>query len=153
MKMTILNLGLTLVLLMTISISQSFPESETDNFHVNPLLLNGKSMDLTSVSTATRGLLSIVPEASGEDNRVAFYIYLKRAGKIVDGDSYGHNHSVQEIELAGVLRSALPGDQLVVDPVRENDKKWRRVLTIQPSRPQPVIQWFYYGGNKGDDKC
>ncbi len=148
-------LVLTSVLMLTISVSQSLPNPDTDNFYINPLLLNGKSMDVTKVSRVSRGKLSMIqPTAeSAGSSQVPFFVYLKRSGKIVDAGSYAHNHAVTEIELSTVLQSAKAGDELVIDPARETEKQLRRVLTIKHDRQYPQIQWFRYGSNKGNDGC
>jgi hypothetical protein len=138
------NLFLTSVLLLTLSVSQSFPQKTTDDFYCNPLLLNGKMMDAGQLSAVTQGRLTMVkgePSASN-GKRVAFFIYLRRGGQIVDARAPGHISEVTEIELFTILKSARVGDQLVIEPADQKDKSARRTLTVQQTQLLPQIPWL-----------
>jgi len=152
MKNTTSSLLLTLVLLLTLSVSQSFPENPAAGFHYNPMLLNGKSMDITRLSTASRGKLSVEDYESAQITTVPFYIYLVRAGKIVDVDVHKRDHAVLEIELSDILKSAKPGDQLFIDLAGKNQKTARRIIRIKQDPILPRFNWLY-GVIKSKEGC
>lgn len=147
--MKILSLFLAVIWTVFISVLEAFPNA--DSFYSYPLL-NEKPMDLSNVSSASTGVLTLIREnpVSGRREKVPYLIYLRRAGKIINADSYGHNHAVTSIDLAEIVRSAQPGDELVIDPTVTTDKTGRRIILIK--NPAPVFQWFQVT-NKGRDNC
>lgn len=149
--MKMLSLFLATAWAVVISVSEAFPKTETDSFNSYPLL-NEKPTDLTNVSATSVGVLTLVKEnrVSGKSEKVPFLIYLRRAGKIINADSYAHNNAVTSINIAEIVRSAQPGDELVIDPTVTSDKVGRRVIIIK--NPVPVYQWFPIS-NKGKDEC
>lgn len=149
--MKMLSLFLATAWAVVISVSEAFPKTETDSFNSYPLL-NEKPTDLTNVSATSTGKLTLVKEnrVSGKSEKVPFLIYLKRAGKIINADSYAHNNAVTSINIAEIVRSAQPGDELVIDPTVTNDKVGRRIIIIK--NPVPVYQWFPIS-NKDKDEC
>lgn len=153
MKNISLNLLLTLLFTLTLAVSEALPGSTADSFYYNPLMLNGKSMNIEKFSLVAKGVLSMMGENSGSGQRekIPFFIYLKRAGKIIDANAYTHNHSVMSVEISEVLKSAKAGDQLVIDPVNKGEKAGRRVLTVKSYQPAPAFNWF--SGLIKKDKC
>lgn len=149
--MKMLSLFLATAWAVVISVSEAFPKTETDSFNSYPLL-NEKPTDLTNVSATSTGMLTLVKEnrVSGKSEKVPFLIYLRRAGKIINADSYAHNNAVTSINIADVVRSAQPGDELVIDPTVTSDKVGRRIIIIK--NPVPVYQWFPIP-NKDKDEC
>jgi hypothetical protein len=152
MKNTPLNLLLTSVLMLTLSVSHSLPNIATDNFYYNPLMLNGMPMDITKLSVVSKGKLQVVQHGDNETMGVPFNIYLVRDGKIVDAASQACNRGVTEIELSLILKSAKGGDQLYIDPAGKSKAIGRRIITVKPDPILPRIQWFH-GLNKGKDGC
>lgn len=147
--MKMLSLFLAATLAVAISVSEAFPK--TDSFYSYPLL-NEKPMDLSKVSYASTGVLTLIREnpVSGKREKVPYLIYLRRAGKIIHADSHAYNHAVTSIDLAGIVRFAQPGDELVIDPTMTTDQAGRRIILIK--NPAPVFQWFQVT-NKGKDNC
>ena len=133
---------------LLLSAFMAFPNSRTGTLVGNPLLLNGKLMDLTQLTTNTTGVLSLVKGESG--TQVPFRVYLRRAGQLVGTSACTHNPAVTEIEIAQVLRGAQPGDELVVDPA--SDEVGRRLITIHKPLYAPYLPWFF-STNKGKDGC
>jgi hypothetical protein len=152
MKNAPLNLLLTAVLMLTLSVSHSLPNMATAHFHYNPLLLNGKSMDMTRLSIVSKGKLQVVLKDDDKTKEVPFKIYLVRDGKIVGANSQSCNHVVREIELSSILKSARAGDHLYVDPAGSGREIGRRIIRVKADPLLPRIQWFY-GLNKGKDGC
>lgn len=149
--MKLLPLFIAAAWTVVISVSEGFPKAETDSFYSHTLL-NEKPMNLATVSAASTGVLTLIKEnpVSGKSEKVPFLIYLRRAGKIINGDSYAHNHAVTAIDIAEIVRSAQPGDELVIDPTATTDKVGKRIIIIK--NPVPVFQWFPLS-NKGKDNC
>lgn len=147
--MKLLSLFLAVVWTVFISVSEAFPK--TESFYSYPLL-NEKPMNLTNVSSASTGVLTLIKEnpVSGKREKVPYLIYLRRAGKIINTDSYAHNHAVTSIDVAEIVRSAQPGDELIIDPTVTTDKVGRRIIIIK--NPVPVFQWLPIS-IKGKDNC
>lgn len=150
------NLIMTIVFMLTLSVSLSFPHNSGEEFFRNPLLLNDKVVDPTAFSTASVGKLSIVkgdPE-SGRKVKVAFYAYIKRSGFIIDGGETSQNQPVTEVDIAQILKFAKAGDQLVIDPANKNDETGRRVITVHQAQLAPIqMKWLYGVIKSKNDGC
>ena len=153
MKNITFNLLLVLLFTLTLAVSEALPANTTDNFYYNPLLLNGKSMNIEKFSVVAKGVLGMIGgnSESGQREKIPFFIYLKRAGKIVDASTCTHNHPVMAVEISEVLKFAKAGDELIIDPANKTEKAGRRVLTVKNYQPAPQFNWFYGLGKK--DKC
>lgn len=130
---------------LVLAVSEALPESGTDSFHYNPLLLNGKSMNIEKFSLVSKGVLSMItqnPKSEGRE-KIPFLIYLMRAEKIVDARSYAYRHPVMSVELSEILKSAKVGDRLVIEPADNDTKSGRSVLTVKSDQPLPRFNWFY----------
>lgn len=153
MKNITLNLLLVLVFTLTLAVSEALPANTTESFYYNPLILNGKSMNIEKFSVAAKGVLNMIGEnsGSGQLEKIPFFIYLTRAGKIVNANACNRTHPVMSVEISEVLKSAKAGDQLIIDPVNKSAKAGRRVLTVKGYLPAPQFNWFY--GLIKNDKC
>lgn len=154
MKNVILNIFLSMSLIFTLSVSEAYPENAADNFYANPLLLNGESVEFSVFSSVNRGMISLVkgnPESETK-TKTPFYIYIKRAGRMVDAYSYAHNNAVTEFEMAEILKFAQVGDQIIIDPANKNEQVGRRIITVKPEQLWPNFDWSF-GINKSKDKC
>jgi hypothetical protein len=147
--MKLLPLFLAIVWTVTFSLSEAFPK--TESFYAYPLL-NEKPMNLTNVSAASTGVLTLIKEnpVSGRREKVPYLIYLRRAGKTINADSYAHNQAVTSIDVAEIVRSAQPGDELVIDPTMTTDKAGMRIIIIKNA--VPVFHWFPTS-TKDKDNC
>lgn len=150
------NLIMTIVFMLTLSVSLSFPHNSGDEFFRNPLLLNDKVVDPTAFSTASIGKLSMVkgdPE-SGRKIKVPFYAYIKRSGFIIDGGTYARNRALTEVDITQLLKFAKAGDQLVIDPANKNDEIGRRVITVHQAQLAPIqMKWLYGVIKQKNDGC
>ncbi|MDF9800271.1 hypothetical protein OKW21_005534 [Catalinimonas alkaloidigena] len=101
--------------------------------HCNPLLLNGNLLDYGAFNTHSRGVLTVMkgePD-SAEAQRIPFKLYLRREGKLLERAQIGFaQDSKYEIEISQVLAHSLPGDQLIIDPVKKEHWKAKRILKI-----------------------
>ena len=156
MKNKILSYAFALVLMLSISVSNAFPKNYSDNSHYYPLLLNGKVADIKVFSWMTRGKLSLGvgnPE-TGSKSQIPFYAYIMRAGRIIDSESFSHNLAVTEIELAEILKSALDGDQIFVDPVGKYEEAGRRVIVVKQKQLMFNFDWWLgRSTKKNKDGC
>jgi len=145
--MKILNLFIAAMLLSASSFSVTFPKSNNNYFYNNPLLLNGKSVEFALFSSVQNGKISLVKGNPESDQKtiIPFYVYLKRDGKIIDANSYKHNNAVEEFEMSEILRSAKPGDQIVIDPADKNEEVGKRIITVRQEQIILPFQWFYTG--------
>lgn len=118
------------------------------NFYANPLLLDGKPLDVTFFSTSSRGRLTVVAgnPAAEEATRIPFRVYLKRNGEkmpysVVDSDA-----DAQAVDLDLVMAMAKAGDWLVIEPIREADAGARRTILLKP-----ILNWLFPMQGRG--KC
>ncbi|WP_221393962.1 hypothetical protein [Dyadobacter sp. NIV53] len=154
MKNVALNLFVSMSLILTLPVSEAFPENTADNFYPNPLLLNGKSVEFSIFSLVNTGKISLVKGNPDSElkTKIPFYIYIKRSGKIVDAYSYAHNNAVTEFEMAEILKFAQVGDQIFIDPAGKNEQVGRRIIVVKPEQLWPRFDWSY-GLNKRKDGC
>jgi hypothetical protein len=138
------------ILMLTLSVS-SFPRDNEVRL-VSPLLLDGKVLDPEKLTTGSAGKLSFVSrDATAEAGRkVSFFVYLRRAGSIVNADSY--HHAVEEIEISEILKSARAGDELVIDPATKRHGETRHSVNLKQSYVTPWFRWFF-AGVKSTDGC
>lgn len=142
------------VLMLTLTVSNSFPKHSGGEFYTNPYLLNGKSVDFEKLSSINMGKLRIM-KANIESNQktaIPFYAYIRRNGKIINADSYAHNHAVSEVEISEVIKSSRPGDELVIDPVTKSNGVGQRSVILKEKLLVPHFQWFDIG-NKSKKDC
>ena len=152
MKTKMIHLLISVMLLFTVVITQALPKNSDEKFNLSSVLLNGKSVEPALFSAVRYGKISIVNPGYDLKDKIPFYIYLKRDGKIINADSYAHNASVFEYEIAEILKSAKVGDQIIIDPATKNEQSGRRIITVSPQQVGPRFQW-YYGLIKNPDGC
>jgi hypothetical protein len=153
MKNNVWRIAAALTVFFSLPPSVALPKETMDGFYWSPVLLNGHSVSPAQLATASAGKVSLV-KFDSEFNRVTkvpFLIYLKRGGKIVNGDAYAHNNAVLEGDIYEILKPARAGDQLIIDPVNQDDQIGRRVITVQTSQLTPQFRWF--GFSKKGDGC
>ncbi|GAB4029989.1 hypothetical protein GCM10028809_22040 [Spirosoma gilvum] len=116
---------------------------EKPDFYTNPLILNGKPLDLTVFSIHSRGHLALVlgDPTSEEAVKIPFRMYLYRNGTLIHKEESDQGRQVHDI--ATVMDLASPGDDLVIDPVRPMDKPARRVIRLQGVNW--LFRWFSPG--------
>ncbi|TDB65912.1 hypothetical protein [Arundinibacter roseus] len=122
-------------------IGSTLRENGEDSFHFNPLLVDGKPMDFGTLKPGMKGTLTVMSAnpASPEAEQISFRVYLRRGEKTVTETS---EQVVNQADLGELLKVAMEGDQLVVEPAQEIHQKSRRVLRIVLYKG---IQWFPTG--------
>lgn len=140
------------ILMLTLTVSSFFPRNSNGGFYTNPYLLNGKAFNFEQLSSLNTGKLSIVQmhQESAQKTQIPFYAYIRRNGKIINADSYTNNHAVLVVEISEILKSARPGDELVIDPAIKNNGVQQRSVILKSGLPQ--FQW-YFSGNKSKNNC
>ncbi|MCF0060984.1 hypothetical protein MUK70_17240 [Dyadobacter chenwenxiniae] len=153
MKSNLWKIVAVLTVFFSLPPSVALPNETLDGFYWNPVLLNGRSVSPAELAAARGGKLSLVKldPKSSRVTKVPFLIYLKRGGKIVDGNAYAHKNPVLEGDIYEVLKAARSGDQLIIDPVNNENQIGRRVITVQSSQLTPQFRWF--GFTKKGDGC
>jgi len=153
MKNKISNLLLVGLWMFSLPASEALPKNaEEKEFIADPVLLNGRPVHLATLSSATSGKVSLVkgnPESAG---RTEFFVYLKRAGKIVDGGSLVHHVAVKEFDLGEVLKSARVGDEIVISPAVAGEKGGQKIIPVTKVQLAPQFQWFSVF-NKSKERC
>lgn len=154
MKNTPISFLYVAILMFTLTVSNSFPRDSDGRFYTNPYLLNGKAFNFEQLSSLHTGKLSIVQthQETATKTKMPFYAYIRRNGKIIDADSYSHNHAVTVVEISEILKSARPGDELVIDPAIKNKGIQQRSVILQSSSLKPPFQWFFLD-NKSKNNC
>ncbi|MCE7040659.1 hypothetical protein [Dyadobacter sp. CY312] len=153
MKSNLLYTVFFLATLLSVPVSNALPKDNKSDS--NALLLNGKNVDMSLFSWVTRGKLSL-SEGNSETKslkRVPFYAYIKRAGKIVDAQSHAHNHAVMEIEMAEILKKAIDGDQIVVDPAGKNENAGRKIIVVKQKQFMYNFDWWLGLNKKSGNGC
>jgi hypothetical protein len=153
MKSNLLYAVFSLVMLLSVPVSNALPKDS--NSGSNALLLNGKNVDVSLFSWVTRGKLSLLEGNSDTKSRkqVPFYAYIKRDGKIVDAESHAHNHAVMEIEMAEILKKAMDGDQIVVDPAGKSENAGRKIIVVKQKQFMYNFDWWLGLNNKNGNGC
>jgi hypothetical protein len=144
---------LVAMLLLTLSVSKSFPHNN-DLPAFNALLVNERvitSSEMASTSMGKLSFLSVNPGAKcGE--KIAFFAYLRRQGKIVNADWYSHNRAVKEIEISEILKLARVGDELVIDPVTKRNGATQQSIYLKQGNLPVQFQWLFQV-NKRNEGC
>lgn len=107
---------------------------ERPTFHRNPFTLNGQPLfNYDAFSLNSRGVLALVEgnPASAQCKPVRFRAYLRRAGVVVQRGPSEPILAGYSVQLHEVLRYALPGDELVIDPVDPAHEQAKRVILLK----------------------
>ena len=103
------------------------------NFYWNPLVLNGKPLDYSQFHLGSSGELSVVkgnPE-SKDAERIPFYISIRRNGEIiVDKKMPFLDKVLYKVNLLDLQPFSRPDDVLIINPVRREDWKAKRILKL-----------------------
>ena len=103
------------------------------NFYWNLLVLNGKPLDYSQFHLGSSGELSVVkgnPE-SKDAERIPFYISIRRNGEIiVDKKMPFLDKVLYKVNLLDLQPFSRPDDVLIINPVRREDWKAKRILKL-----------------------
>jgi hypothetical protein len=150
MKTQTIRITLAAWLFCTLQASVALPK--TTDLHESTLLLNGTAVNTEQFGQVMRGVISLAKTGSGSPSLVPFHIYLKRQGHIINTEGYPYNFAVRQWEIAEILKSAEPGDQIIIDPAEAQNGIGRKVITVKSTQILPRFQWFYLVKSK-NDKC
>jgi hypothetical protein len=104
---------------------------QSAQFAANPLQINGKSLDYDNFGVNTRGILTLVKgdPASKDGQLIPFNVYIRRNGKILEDKKMLFLGKVLfEVNLSDIFPFGQDGDVLIVNPVRAEDWKAKRIL-------------------------
>ncbi|GAA4394695.1 hypothetical protein GCM10023187_00800 [Nibrella viscosa] len=96
------------------------------------LLLNNRPLEYALFSVRSRGMLRLVanyPE-SAEPACIPFRIYRQRGGTSVSIDNIDSNEVFYELDIYRALVRAIPGDNLVIEPVSPAYKAAKRIVRV-----------------------
>lgn len=103
------------------------------NFSANPLQINGQSLDYDTFDFGTQGVLTAVKGSpdSGESELIPFHVSLRRNGKILKDKKMSFlNKRLYKINLSDIFPFGQQGDVLIINPVRKEDWKAKRLLKL-----------------------
>jgi hypothetical protein len=103
------------------------------NFYENPLQINGRVLDYNTFDLSTRGILTVVKGNSNskEAQSIPFSISIRRKGKIlIDKKMAFLNKTFYKIDLSDIFKFSEHGDILIVNPIRTEDWKAKRLLKL-----------------------
>jgi hypothetical protein len=114
--------------------SEFLPTGEAiGNFYGNPLRLDGLPLEYSTFKIKSKGELTVLKgdAATGKAIQIPFYIYLRRNGAMVKlpGEDLLKLQYLK-VEISTILKLAVPGDQLIVEPANKEDWKAKRVLKL-----------------------
>lgn len=102
-------------------------------FYANPLLLNGELLDYGAFDLSSSGELTVVkgnPE-SKDAKPIPFYVSIRRNGEIISDKKMPFlNKALYKINLSDIFLFSQPGDMLIVNPVRSEDWRAKRILKL-----------------------
>jgi hypothetical protein len=105
---------------------------EEGDFYANPLLLDGATLDFNAFNFMTEGELTVVKGApkTGKTTQVPFYIYLRREGRQVSIPGKDRYQEHLKIEISEILKHAEIGDHLIIEAVKKEDGRVKRILKV-----------------------
>ena len=103
------------------------------SYYVNPLTLNGESLNYGTFSLNSRGVMTVIEGdlVSEKPKPMPFRVHLQRAGVIVRKGASDETREVYSVQLGELLPFAQFGDELVITPVRPTDQWAKRVIRLQ----------------------
>ncbi len=139
MKTTIL----TSALLLTISAATL---AQSASFFNNPIQLNGYPLDYGNFTLLSRGVMTLVDPGNGSEKgkQVPFRVYLRRKGVVITEGGMSDKTEYRNVPIHQVLAKALPGDELVIDPLLRTDRINRQVIKLR------MFSWLQFRGVRGD---
>jgi hypothetical protein len=120
-------------IVFTMLFSVSYAQTLETNFFANPLLINGKPMVSEHFSLSSRGVLTMVlgdPKLK-ETKRISFKIYLQRDNKVLKIEEAVGEKEQSEIEISRILRFAILGDELIIEPTDKKYRMAKRVISLK----------------------
>jgi hypothetical protein len=120
-------------IVLTMLISVSYAQTLETNFFANPLLINGKPMVTEHFSLSSSGILSMVlgNPKSKEFKHISFRVYLKRDNKTLKIEDAVGEKEQSEIEISRILRFAILGDELIIEPTDKKYQTAKRVISLK----------------------
>lgn len=105
------------------------------NFYCNPLMLEGVAIDYNAFTLESKGELKLIKGApkSGKVVEIPFHLYLRRNGTLV-AHPCGEGVIFSKVEISTILQAAQDGDELIVEPVNQEDWPAKRIVKIGGDR-------------------
>ncbi|CCH51913.1 hypothetical protein BN8_00871 [Fibrisoma limi BUZ 3] len=132
----------------------AFARNNTADADRSLILLNGKPMTYTTFTIGSRGTLALhaVHPDEPETAPIPFRIYLKRGNALITSTGSNPNRVVTEVEIGNVLAVAKHGDELIIEPVRQNEGSARRTFQVVNYINMPISKWLFLP-KKATDGC
>lgn len=139
MKTTVL----TFALFLTISAAAM---AQSASFFSNSIQLNGYPLDYSNFTLLSRGVMTLVDQGNSSEKgkQVPFRVYLRRKGVVITEGGMSDKTEYRNVPIHQILAKALPGDELVIDPLYRTDRINRQVITLR------MFAWLLFRGVRGD---
>jgi hypothetical protein len=100
-------------------------------FYCNPLMLEGEEFDYFTFGLESKGELKLIKSEakSGKMVEIPFYLHLRRNG-VPATYPCGEGVIFSKVEISDILKVALDGDELIIEPVNEEDWPAKRIVRI-----------------------
>lgn len=94
-------------------------------------MLDGLAFDYNAFTLESKGELKLIKgePKSGRVVDIPFYLHLRRNGMLVQHPC-GEGVIFSKIEISTILKVALDGDELIVEPVNKEDWPAKRIVKI-----------------------
>lgn len=107
-------------------------EGKEEPIYANPVMLDGKPIDLNNLNLKSKGKITIVKgDPKTSKDTIAFTVNLRRNGEILNLCNVNfYQKSISEIDIEKVLTFALPDDRLIFRPVLAKNYKAKRIYRL-----------------------
>jgi hypothetical protein len=102
------------------------------DFFCNPLVLDGQPFQFRNFTLKSKGELRLIKgePATGKAVDIPFFLHLRRNGILIP-HLCGDKIIFTKIEISMILKLALDGDELIIEPVNQEDWPAKRIVDIR----------------------
>ncbi len=97
---------------------------------INPLQINGQTLDYATFDLNSRGVLSLVNGQANSQN-IPFYVFIRRNGEVIaDKKMTFLNKELYKVNLSDIFPFCMHGDMLIIKPAKSEDWMAKRILKL-----------------------
>lgn len=105
-------------------------EKKGCSVQINPLQLNGQTLDYSTFDLSSKGVLSLVNGQSDSKN-IPFQVIIRRNGEIIEDKKMSFlNKELYKINLSDIFPFCMHGDMLIIKPTKPEDWMAKRILKL-----------------------
>lgn len=119
----------------------SFTRKDADDLSRSQVMFNNIPLTTSTMLLDARGVLAMVEgdPTNVHAKKIPFLVYVKRGDAIVNQASSETSKRVNEVELGKLLMGAKNGDELIIEPIKPDQEKSRRVIKLAG---YTLYHWF-----------